>query len=448
MDEAKYDSRLEQFQAQTFNYFYNETNTLNGLVIDRTAPDWPASIAATGLALTSYPIAVERGFITRENAANRVLTTLRFLANCRKGSEPEASGYHGFYYHFLDMNSGRRARQSELSIMDTSILLAGALTAACYFDNNNSAESEIRELAYGLYLKADWQWAFGDGPTIAHGWKPETGFLSHRWKGYDEAMLIHILGLGSPTFPLPQESYSNWTSTFEWIDSYDYEYLYAGPLFVHEISHIWIDFRGIQDFYMRNRGIDYFENSSRATHVQQLYAIDNPGNFNCYGKYCWGISRSNGPGPAMIDVKGEQRQFFGFTERGVPYGPDDGTISPWAAIASIPFAPEIVLPTIDHFLNETDLNAFNLYGFKSSFNPTYPHKTYNPHGWKSPWYYGITQGPVISLIENYRTGFLWQLMKNNEYIVNGLKKAGFTGGWLKEKKSRRETARRLDQVRK
>ena len=421
---------LEKLQRDTFSYFLHETNPANGLVIDKTAPDWPASIAATGLALSGYPVAVERGFITRDAAIDRVLATLRFFWNSRQGPEPDTTGYHGFYYHFLDMQTGRRVWQCELSTVDSAILLAGALTAGVYFDADAANEQEICRLADALYRRVDWRWAQNNGVTVTHGWKPESGFLRWRWEGYDEALVLYILGLGSPTHPLPASSYAGWVSTYEWEKNYDYEYLYAGPLFTHQISHVWIDFRGIQDAFMRDKGIDYFENSRRATYVQQQYAIANPLKFAGYSRDCWGITASDGPGPDTIKLQGIERRFFDYVGRGVPYGPDDGTIAPWAVVTSLPFAPEIVLPAIDYLVHEVALKAGNPYGFKATFNQTYPHKSHNPYGWISPWHYGINQGPINPMIENYRTGLVWQLMRNCPYIVNGLRQAGFTGGWL------------------
>ncbi|MEP7182630.1 MAG: glucoamylase family protein [Betaproteobacteria bacterium] len=424
------DVELEKLQRETFGYFLHETNPANGLVIDKTAPDWPSSIAATGLALAAYPVAVERGFMTRGAAIERTLATLRFFWNSRQGPEPDATGYYGFYYHFLDMQTGRRAWECELSTVDSAILLAGVLTAGIYFDAQTKNEEEIRRLSDALYRRADWQWAQNGGLTVTHGWKPESGFLPWRWEGYDEALLVYILGLGSPLHPLPEESYAVWASTYEWKTVYGYEYLYAGPLFTHQISHFWIDFRGIQDAYMREKGIDYFENSRRATYVQQQYAIDNPLNFAGYSKDCWGITASDGPGPDTIKVNGVERRFFDYLARAVPYGPDDGTIAPWAVVTSLPFAPEIVLPTIDYFVHEVKLNAGCPYGFKATFNPTYPEKSGNPYGWVSPWHVGLNQGPICLMIENYRTGLLWRLMRDCPYVVSGLRRAGFTGGWL------------------
>jgi hypothetical protein len=422
---------LEKLQRDTFDYFLKETNPLNGLVIDKTAPDWPASIAATGLALACYPVSVERGFMTRTAAVERTLATLRFFWNSPQGPESDATGFKGFYYHFLDMKSGRRAWQCELSTVDSAFLLAGMLTAGLYFDADTSDEREIRTLGDALYKRADWQWAQNKGSTVTHGWKPEGGFLTYRWEGYDEALLLYMLGLGSPTHPLPEESYAAWDSTYKWENSYGQDYLYAGPLFTHQLSHIWIDFRGIQDSFMRGKGIDYFENSRRATYVQQQYAINNPLKFKDYGPLCWGITASEGPGPETIKIEGIERQFFDYIGRGVPFGPDDGTLAPWALVASLPFAPEIVLPALDYCIHQAKMTKFNSYGFKASFNPTHPGNSGNPYGWwVSPWHYGLNQGPIILMIENYRSDFLWRMMKKCPYLVTGLRRAGFANGWL------------------
>lgn len=301
------DAELEKLQHDSFKYFLYETNPANGLVIDKTEAEWPASIAATGLALASYPVAVERGFMSRAAAVERTLTTLRFFRNSPQGPEPDATGYRGFYYHFLDMQTGRRAWQCELSTIDSTFLLAGALTAGMYFEADTANEHEIRTLADGLYRRADWQWAQNQGATVTHGWKPESGFLKYRWEGYNEALLLYILGLGSPTHALPQNAYAAWTASYRWEQCYGYHYLYAGPLFTHQLSHIWVDFRGIQDAFMRSKGIDYFENSRRATYVQREYAIDNPLNFAHYGGHCWGLTASEGPGPDTINIAGIER---------------------------------------------------------------------------------------------------------------------------------------------
>ncbi|MEO8849815.1 MAG: glucoamylase family protein [Casimicrobiaceae bacterium] len=421
---------LESLQHDAFRYFLHETHPRNGLVLDKTTTNWPSSIAATGLGLTAYPVAVERGFIARAAATQKVLTTLRFFADSAQGPQADATGYHGFYYHFLDMDSGRRAWHSELSTVDSAVLLAGMLTAAAYFDADTAPEREIRSTADALYRRADWKWAQNGGATVTHGWKPESGFLRWRWEGYDEALILYVLGLGSPDFPLPDASYPAWVSTYEWKECCGQQYVYAGPLFIHQLSHIWIDFRGIQDAYMRGKGIDYFENSRRATYAQRAYAIDNPLKFAQYGPDCWGITASDGPGPTTAKVDGVQRSFYDYLARGVPYGPDDGTLAPWGVVASLPFAPEIVLRAIDYMVHGLDLKSGNAYGFKATFNPTYPAKSHNPNGWVSPWHYGLNQGPICSMIENYRSDLIWRLMRACPYIAGGLRRAGFSGGWL------------------
>ncbi len=264
---------------------------------------------------------------------------------------------------------------------------------------------------------------------VSHGWKPEDGFIKYQWEGYSEGLLLYILGLGSPTHPLPLESYTAFTSTYSWKEVYNYEYIYAGPLFIHQYAHMWIDFRGIKDAYMRNKDIDYFENSRRATYIQQQYAIRNPENFKGYGDYFWGITASDGPGPDAIKVDGIERTFYNYIARGAPFGPDDGTVAPWAVVASLPFAPEVVLPTIKHF-NELKLWVANPYGYKATINQTYPERSDNEAGWISEFHYGINQGPIILMIENYRTGLIWKLMRQCPYIIKGLRRAGFEGGWL------------------
>ena len=255
------------------------------------------------------------------------------------------------------------------------------------------------------------------------------------WEGYDEALLLYVLGLGSPTHPLPAQSYATWTTTYRWEHGDEpgggQDYLYAGPLFTHQLSHIWIDFRGIQDAFMRAKGIDYFENSRRATQAQQRYAIRNPRKFNGYGSHCWGLTASEGPGPATLMVGGIERQFFDYLARGVPDGPDDGTLAPWAVVASLPFAPEIVLPTLEYCIHQARLTQFNAYGFKASFNPSHPGEPGNPYGWwVSPWHFGLNQGPIVLMLENHRSGLMWRLMRSCPYIAGGLRRAGFTGGWL------------------
>ncbi|HJP61219.1 MAG TPA: glucoamylase family protein [Gemmatimonadaceae bacterium] len=421
------DERLERLEQETFTYFWKETNPENGLLPDNTLIDGPASIAGVGLALSAWPVGVERGFVDRAHALQRALATLRFFWNSVQSTDADATGHHGFYYHFLDVKTGRRAWKCELSTIDTAILIAGALAAAACFDRDSRDERELRELAGQLYERIDWRWAQNGGLTVSHGWTPERGFLPYRWEGYCEAILLYALGLGSPTFPLPEESYERWAATYRWKTLYGQQFLYGGPLFMHQLSHMWIDFRGIQDAFMRDKGIDYFENSRRATYVQQAYAMRNPKRFDEYGQYAWGITASNGPGPATRRLDGVTRRFLGYRARGVPYGPDDGTLAPWAVAASLPFAPEIVLPTLRYSL-ERFPKADTRYGLVCSVNPTF--RTPRKGGWISSAHFALDQGPVILMIENYRSGLIWRLMRRCSPLVTGLRRAGFSGGWL------------------
>ena len=423
---------LERVQRTAFEYFRRNANPVNGLIADTTRPGAPSSIAVVGFALSTYPVGVERGWMERADAVTCALATLRFFNSSDQSGSPQATGYHGFYYHFLHMRSGTRMWRSEISLIDTALLIAGMLTVGAYFDGDSQDESELRRLAEALYRRVDWRWAQREKGAVTHGWKPECGFLNYGWEGYSEAILLYVLGLGSPTHPLSDESYPAWTVTYQWENLYGHDLLYAGPLFIHQYSHAWIDFRGIQDDYMRARGLDYFDNSRRAAYVQQAYAIRNPKKFVGYGKYAWGFTASDGPGPARRKINGITREFYDYIARSIPNGPDDGTLAPWAVVASLPFAPELVLPSIKHF-NEAYPEMTSKYGFKCSYNHTFSGgKNNRSTGWISKGYYGLDQGPIVMMIENYRTGFLWRLMRQCPPIQMGLRRAGFTGGWLQE----------------
>ncbi len=422
---------LNLLQRNTFQYFIKEANLDNGLVKDNTDGSC-CSIAATGMGLSAYIVGVERGFVSRPKAIEHTLNTLRFFYQSQQSRSPEASGYKGFYYHFLDFNTGRRALKSEISTMDTALLLSGVLSAAEYYDRPDPAEQEIRSLAELLYQRVDWQWALNGGQAVVHGWRPKRGFHKHRWTGYSEGLLIYLLGLGSPTHAIPSESYEAWLSTYSWSTRYNISLVFSPPLFVYQFPHLWVDFRGIQDAYMREKDLDYFENSRRAVLVQRAYAVDNPGKFRGYSEECWGISASDGPGPSRMMVDGIRRYFYGYKGRGVIDGPDDGTLAPWAVVTSLPFAPALIMRSIKN-LNEYYPQMTNHYGYKCSFNPTYIKE--DPDGWVSDRYYGIDQGPIVLMIENFRSEMLWNLMKKNSYLRAGLRKAGFTGGWLEETES-------------
>jgi hypothetical protein len=418
---------LERFQCAAFDYFLKHCNPSNGLVADTSRAGAPASIAVVGFALSCYPVGVERGWMARADAAERTLVTLRFFWSSEQSEAGDATGYKGFYYHFLDMQSGRRVWQSELSLIDSTFLLAGVLTASVYFSADTSVEGEIRELAAALYRRVDWQWAQGGGATVRQGWKPDSGFFHYGWEGYSEATILYVLGLASPTHPLSPASYGAWTATYQWENIYDCEFLYAGPLFIHQFSHAWIDFEGIQDQFMREKGSDYFQNSCRATYVQREFAQRNPHDFKAYAADCWGISANEGPRFKTLTVDNVERRFFGYAARGIPYGPDDGTLAPCAALASLPFAPQIVLPAL-RALCERYPQITQASRLPDGFNSTLPGD--GPQGWVSEGYFGLDQGVIVLMIENYRSRLIWQLMRRCPSIVVGLRRAGFAGGWL------------------
>jgi hypothetical protein len=424
------DEELDQLQWTTVLYYLHETNPDNGLVRDKTDPAAPSSIAAVGLALASLPVIAERGVIPRSFAAKMARRRLQFLLDLPQGTQPDAAGYKGFFYHFLDIETGRRVWQCELSTIDSAFLFAGMLTAAAYCDGDNADEAEVRRLADALYCRADWNWARNGGATLTHGWRPETGFLPYHWEGYDEGLLLYVLGLGSPTYPLPPESYAAFCSTYEWKQLYGRELLYSGPLFTHQLSHLWIDFCGLRDAFMRDHRSDYCENSRQATFVQQAYAMHNPMQFEGYGEHCWGFTACDGPGWAKRVVGGVERQFYDYIARGAPFGPDDGTVAPWVVLASLPFAPEIVLPTVRNLAAVGLGGKHRTYGFRCSFNRTFHVDGSATGWWVTPYQFGIDQGPVVLMIENYRTGMIWNLMRRCPPVATGLRRAGFTGGWL------------------
>jgi len=429
LDRPLTDRDLGLLQLSTVLYYLHETNPDNGLVRDKTDPNAPVSIAAVGMALATIPVVVERGVIARDFAAKITLKRLRYLLQCPQGPEADASGYKGFFYHFLDIETGRRVWECELSTIDSAFLFAGALTAGTYFDRDVPNEAEIRTLADALYHRADWNWARNGEATLTHGWRPETGFIPHRYRGYDEGLLLYILGLGSPTHPLPLESYPAYCATYQWKRIYDRELLYSGPLFTHQLSHLWIDFRGLRDEFMRAHDSDYFENTRQATLVQQEYAIRNPLGYVGYGEHCWGFTACDGPGNVRRTVNGVEREFFDYIARGAPFGPDDGTVAPWVVVASLPFAPEIVIPTMQRFAR-MDLGMTAKYGFSPSFNQSFEVPDSPTGWWVTPYHFGIDQGPIVLMIENYRTGLLWDIMRRSPAIVTGLTRAGFRGGWL------------------
>jgi hypothetical protein len=436
------DPFLDDLQERTFRYFWDLANPRNGLVPDR----WPtpsfSSIAAVGFALTAYPVGAERGWVTREQARERVAATLEFFLSAPHGPAATGmTGHRGFYYHFLDMQTGQRFETVELSTIDTTLLVAGALFCQTYFDRDDPGEAAVRERAEELYRQVDWTWIQPRAPLVAMGWTPEKGFHTWDWRGLNEAMILYVLALGSPTHPIAPEGWEAYTRTYKWGSFYGQEHVNFPPLFGHQYSHVWIDFRGICDAYMRGRGIDYFENSRRATLAQRAYAMANPHGFRGYGENVWGLTACDGPLDGDLALDGRSVHFMTYAARGAALGDvrDDGTIAPTAAASSIAFAPEIAVPAITEMHRRWGEHLVSTYGFLDSFNPTLNVATPTHHGhvvpgvgWFDGDYLGIDQGPIVAMIENHRTGLIWKAMRRNPHVVRGLRRAGFTGGWLEE----------------
>ena len=437
---ANHEAFLDTVQHHTFRWFWETTPAANGLTPDR----WPSrpfsSIAAVGFALTGYPIGVERGWITREQARERTLNTLRFFWNAPQGPDSVGiTGDRGFFYHFLNFDTGLRYRTTELSTIDSSLLFAGVLTVQVYFDGDHADEAVIRALADSIYQRAEWQYFLDRPPGVTMAWCPERGFGPAQWRGYDESLILHVLALGSPTHAIDRNTYDFFLSNYDWGRFYDQEHVNFAPLFGHQYSHVWIDFRGIQDEYMRARGIDYFENSRRATLAQRAYANDNPMGWKDYGGDIWGLTASDGPADTTVAVDGQERRFHGYWARGAALNDirDDGTIAPTAAGGSVPFAPEITIPALRAMRVRYGDALFTQYGFRDAFNPTAPvglrvqrGRIAPGVGWFDEDYLGIDQGPILIMIENHRSGLIWELMKRSPPIVRGLCRAGFQGGWL------------------
>src|SRR6202789_4164075 len=252
----------------------------------------------------------------RDEAVQRTLVTLQFFLNSPQSEAPDATGYKGLYYHFLDMQSGRRVWRCELSLIDTALLIVGILTAGTYFADSNQGETEIRRIADILYRRVDWCWAQNGKATLSQGWKPECGFLHYGWEGYSEATILYVLAIASPTYPIPAASFAGWTDTYQWENLLGHDVLYSGPLFTHLFSHAWIDYRGVQDGFMRERGSDYFENTRNTIAVHREYCARNPRGYEGYGRNLWGITAGDGPGDREMRQDHRDRRFFGYMSRG------------------------------------------------------------------------------------------------------------------------------------
>lgn len=401
------DALLDTIQHGAFNFFWNEANPANGLIKDRSAQGAPCSIASVGFGLSSICIGVDHGWVSRVAARDRVLTALNTLWTSPQGDgENGYAGTFGLFYHMLDMNTATRTWDSELSTIDTGLLLAGIIDARQYFNGTDSLETRVRNLADSIYYRMDWNLMRNYNPGILMAWQPTTGFAGYgQWVGYCEASIMYLLALGSPTHPIDYDGWLKWTSGYDFGTQYGQTYVIFPPLFGHQYSQCWIDFRNIADDYMRARGLTYFENSRRATLAQRAYSIANPGRHAGYGDSLWGITASDDPG--------------GYNARGAPPAQnDDGTIAPTAPVSSIAFAPEVVIPVIYKMWNTYQAQLWTPYGFRDAFN-------LDQNWWDSD-VIGIDEGPMIIMIENYRTQKVWNRFMQNADVQRGLQKAGFT----------------------
>jgi hypothetical protein len=348
-------------------------------------------------------------------------------------------GYRGFFYHFLHPGSGTRFEDVELSDIDTALFLAGALFCQSYFDGDAPAERRIRAVADSLVARVEWTWMLVRKPLLSMGWKPGEGHLEWDWHGYNEAMVLQLLALGSPTHPVSAATWWAWTKGYRWGSFHGQDYLGFAPLFGHQYSHVWVDFRGIRDDAMREKGLDYFENSRRATIAQRAYAIANPSGFKDYGTDVWGLTACDGPMDGTLTLAGRERTFHTYQARGACFThvSDDGTIAPTAAGGSIAFAPEFCLPALMAMRERYGGHVFRRYGFVDAFNPTLDVDVKTQHGrvvpgvgWFDDDHLGIDQGPILAMLENWRSGLVWRVMRKNPHLRRGLRAAGFQGGWL------------------
>jgi len=373
---------LEHISRTTFGYFWEETNPQNGLIKDRSADYSPSSIAAVGFGLSAITVAVEREWIDYEKGYQRVKTTLRSFA------DGDIEGKRGFYYHFVDMETGDRVWDSELSSIDTSLFLAGALTAGEYFSG------EIKNLAHKLYSYVDWEWMLNQTDYLCMGWKPESGFLDHYWDHFDEGLLAYILAIGSPENNISAES---WDKIKRPVRN-DYISLPQESLFVYQYPQAWLDFRNKED-----KHANYFNNTARAVEYNHYFTVMNKEQYETYDDFIWGLSASDGPD--------------GYKAYGASRRNHDGTVAPYAAAASLPFKPELAYRTIEEFLRKYGEKIWGEYGFVSAFN--------EDQNWYSDEHIGIDQGIILMMIENYRNEFFWNLFMEIDYISRALEKIGF-----------------------
>lgn len=386
---------VDDLSKRAFRYFQEQTDPKTGLTADRAGTDGKrrdgvASVASTGFGLAALCVGAERGWIAPAKARARAKLTMRFLLE-------SAPHERGFFYHFLDMKTGARMWNSEASTIDTALLLGGALTAKRCFED----DAEVASLASSLYERVDFPWVMkGEPALMSMGWTPEKGFIPARWDTYSEHMMLDLLAIGSPSHPIPAEVWDRWRRDRVVYSSFTYV---AGdkPLFIHQFSHAFVDFRGKRD----RHGLDYFENSRTATLAQRQFFIDLAPEFPGYSKDVWGLTASDGPG--------------GYIAWGAPPrdAAIDGTVVPCAAGGSLMFTPEESLSALREMKKRWGGKIYGRYGFADAFNPV--------TGWTGPDVIGIDQGIILLSAENLRGGSVWAWFMKNPEIGRALSSVGF-----------------------
>lgn len=384
---------LDMVQRQTFNYFIDCMDQRTGLVMDRadnrSGSDFtyaPATIAGSGFGLSSLVVGVERGWISREKAETITLNNLKYAFDTLEHK-------NGFFYHFMDMNTGKRVWNCEISSIDTALFMAGVLLSAEYYEN-----PQIRGLAEKLYDRIDWKWMTDSSDFLCMGWRPETGFIPHFWKDYSECMILYVMAMGASRNDLNPSSWRHLNRTAGVYGNHTL--ISCPPLFTHQYSHIWIDFKDKNDGFA-----DYFHNSVQATLANRQFCLDSSPSYSTYGENCWGLTACIGPD--------------GYTAYGAMPGPavSDGTVAPTAAGGSLVFTPMESLGVLKFLFGHYKKEMWGKYGFSDSLNTC--------RNWFAGDAYAINQGPIVLMIENLRTGLIWNLFMKNRYIQKGMDLAGF-----------------------
>lgn len=376
---------LDAVARQTFDFFWLEAHPQTGLIKDRSTPDSVSSIAATGFGLAALPLAVERGWIDADAGYERVYRTLQTFLD--GGVQGEA----GFFYHFVDMATGERVWDSELSSIDTALLVAGALVAGAYFDG-----TEVAALADRLYAAVEWDWMLAGGDLVRMGWRPESGFLDAAWDHFDESLLLYALAIGSPTHPIPAYAWDLWERPVRFRG--EYIYLRGEPLFVYQYPLIFLDLRDREDAYA-----NYWNNAARACQRNRQFTLDLSDRVTTYQNGVWGLSASDGPS--------------GYRAYGASPTNHDGTIAPYASIGCLPLTPELALDGMRALLREYGERVWREYGFVSAINAD--------RDWYSRDHIGIDQGDILLMIANDQDGFVWQHFMSHPPIQAALAAMGF-----------------------